>query len=50
MTAIGDDPILGFAIGFPANGNADSAQKKYRVNKTFQRQVMEEEFEESEEE
>lgn len=50
LTAIGDDPILGFAIGFPANGNADSAQKKYRVNKTFQRQVMEEEFEESEEE
>ena len=41
---------MGFGIGFPANSNADSAQKKYRVNKTFQRQVLESEFEETEEE
>ena len=50
LSSIGNDPILGFAIGFPANGNADSTQKKYRVNKTFQRQVLEEEYEDPEEE
>ena len=50
LNKIGDTPIMGFAIGFPANGNVDAAQKKYRVNKTFQRQVLEGEFEETEEE
>ena len=50
LNKIGDTPIMGFAIGFPANGNVDTAQKKYRVNKTFQRQVLEGEFEETEEE
>ena len=41
---------MGFGIGFPANVSADSTQKKYRVNKVFQRQVLESEFEETEEE
>ena len=50
LEQIGDAPVMGFGIGFPANSNADSAQKKYRVNKTFQRQVLESEFEETEEE
>lgn len=50
LEQIGDAPVMGFGIGFPANSNADSAQKKYRVNKTFQRQVLEAEFEETEEE
>lgn len=50
MDQIGDAPIMGFAIGFPANGIAGTTQKKYRVNKTFQRQVLEGEFEETEEE
>ena len=50
LDEVGNSPIMGFAIGFPANGNADATQKKYRVNKTFQRQVLEGEFEETEEE
>lgn len=47
---IGDIPVMGFGIGFPANISADSTQKKYRVNKVFQRLVLESEFEETEEE
>lgn len=50
LEGIGNAPVMGFAIGFPANGNADATQKKYRVNKTFQRQVLEGEYEETEEE
>lgn len=50
LDKISNDPIMGFAIGFPANGNVDATLKKYRVNKTFQRQVLEGEFEETEEE
>lgn len=50
LREIGDTPVMGFGIGFPANVSADSTQKKYRVNKVFQRQVLESEFEETEEE
>ena len=50
LREIGDIPVMGFGIGFPANVSADSTQKKYRVNKVFQRQVLESEFEETEEE
>jgi hypothetical protein len=50
MDQIGKAPIVGLAIGIPANGIAAATQKKYRVNKTFQRQVLEGEFEETEEE
>ena len=50
LNSIGKAPIMGFAIGFPANSNADATQKKYRVNKTFQRQVLEGEYEETKEE
>ena len=50
LQRIGDAPVMGFSLGFPANCFADSTQKKYRVNKTFQRQVLESEFEETEEE
>ena len=50
LDSIGDAPVMGFAMGIPANGIAAATQKKYRVNKTFQRQVLEGEFEETEEE
>lgn len=50
LREIGDIPVMGFGMGFPANVSATSTQKKYRVNKVFQRQILESEFEETEEE
>lgn len=38
---LGDDPIIGFAVGFPANGIQETKSRKYKVNKTYMRLAME---------
>lgn len=47
-TLLGDDPIIGFAVGFPANGVRESRSIKYKGNKTYQRQLFEDIIEEDE--
>lgn len=47
-TLLGDDPIIGFAVGFPANGVKESRSIKYKGNKTYQRQLFEDIIEEDE--
>ena len=49
LEEIGNDPILGFAIGFPANGALTTSSKKYKVNTTYMRQLFEQTGEEDEE-
>ena len=49
LEEIGNDPILGFAIGFPANGSLTTTSKKYKVNTTYMRQLFEQTGEEDEE-
>lgn len=48
MTQLGEDPIIGFAIGFPANGDRNAKSIKYKVNLTYYRQLAEEMGEEDE--
>ena len=38
---LGDQPIIGFAVGFPANGAREARSIKYKGNKTYQRQLFE---------
>ena len=40
---IGEDPIMGFALGFPGFGHEDSQEHQYYVNLVYQEQVDEEE-------
>lgn len=47
-TLLGDDPIIGFAVGFPANGVREARSIKYKGNKTYQRQLFEDIIEEDE--
>ena len=42
-------PVIGFAIGFPANGAQATKSKKYKVNTTYMRQLLEQTGEEDEE-
>lgn len=39
---IGEDPIMGFALGFPGYGHPDSQEHQYYVNIIYQQQVDEE--------
>ena len=43
LKAIGDDPIMGFALGFPGYGHPESKEHQYYVNIVYQKQVEEEE-------
>ena len=45
---LGDNPIIGFAVGFPANGVREAKSIKYKGNKTYQRQLFEDIIEEDE--
>lgn len=45
---LGDQPIIGFAVGFPANGAREARSIKYKGNKTYQRQLFENIIEEDE--
>ena len=45
---LGDQPIIGFAVGFPANGVREARSIKYKGNKTYQRQLFEDIIEEDE--
>lgn len=43
LKEIGDDPIMGFALGFPGFGHEDTQEHQYYVNFVYQEQVDEEE-------
>lgn len=43
LNEIGNDPIMGFALGFPGFGHKDSQEHKYYVNLVYQQQDDEEE-------
>jgi hypothetical protein len=45
---LGDNPIIGFAVGFPANGAREAKSIKYKGNKIYQRQLFEDIIEEDE--
>ena len=49
MDGIQNLPVIGFAIGFPANGAQATKSKKYKVNTTYMRQLLEQTGEEDEE-
>ena len=38
---LGENPIIGFAVGFPANGPQNAKSIKYKGNLTYQRQLFE---------
>ena len=38
---LGNDPIICFSVGFPANPSREIKTKKYKVNKTYMRQLLE---------
>lgn len=42
LQKIGNDPIMGFALGFPGYGHPDSQEHQYYVNIVYQKQVDEE--------
>ena len=35
-------PIVGIGVGFPKNGDGSSLTKKYKINKVYQQQLLEE--------
>lgn len=45
---LNDDPIVGFGIGFPKCGSKVISHKKYKVNKTYLKQLMDESGEDDE--
>ena len=45
---LGDDPIVGFGVGFPKSGSGITNPKKYKINKIYLRQLMEESGEDDE--
>lgn len=45
---LGEDPIIGFAVGFPANGAQEAKGIKYKGNIQYQRQLFEDIIEEDE--
>ena len=45
---LGDNPIVGFGIGFPSMGDNSSKPKSYKVNKVYWKQLLEESGEEDE--
>lgn len=42
LTNLKGDYILGFGVGFPQNGEGAKNAKKYKVNKVYQKQLIEE--------
>ena len=48
LEEIGNIPILGFSVGFPANGALGTKSKKYKVNTTYMRQLLDSMGEEDE--
>ena len=45
---LGKDPLIGFGIGFPKCGSSVISHKKYKVNKIYLKQLMDESGEEDE--
>ena len=45
---LGKDPVIGFGIGFPKCGSSVISRKKYKVNKTYLKQLMDESGEDDE--
>lgn len=43
LMKVGEDPIMGFALGFPGFGHPESEQHKYYVNIVYQKQIEDEE-------
>lgn len=44
LKALGKDPIMGFALGFPGYGHPESKEHQYYVNIVYQKQVEEEDI------
>lgn len=44
LKAIGEDPIMGFALGFPGYGHPESKEHQYYVNIGYSKQVEEEDI------
>ncbi len=48
LSEIGDSPIVGFGVGYPRLDGSSKAPKKYKINKTYLRLLMEESGEDDE--
>ena len=48
LRELGQDPVVGFGVGFPGIGNGVSSSKKYKINKVYLRQLMDESGEDDE--
>ena len=48
LTEIGDSPIVGFGVGFPRLTGTSAPPKRYKINKIYQRQLLEESGEDDE--
>lgn len=48
LQQLGNDPIVGFGVGFPKSGSGATAAKKYKINKVYLRQLMDESGEDDE--
>lgn len=42
LDGLNGDPVVGFGVGFPKNGSVNASSKKYKVNKVFFKQLIEE--------
>ena len=48
LQQLGDDPVVGFGVGFPKSGSGVTTAKKYKINKVYLRQLMDESGEDDE--
>lgn len=48
LQQLGSDPVVGFGVGFPQRGSGVSSFKRYKINKIYLKQLMDESGEDDE--